>query len=79
MTWIMEILKIWLTRRTASDEILRNKAFNIAKYPKYDGYQHRLASMVCNIFNEKASGSNIKNDHISGKELAKELHKPIIR
>ena len=79
MTWIMEILKIWLIRRTASDEILRNKAFNIAKYPKYDGYQHRLASMVCNIFNEKASGSNIKNDHISGKELAKELHKPIIR
>ena len=75
----MEILKIYLTRRTASDEILRDKAFNIAKHPKYDGYQHRLASMVCNIFNEKASGNNIKDDHISSKELAKELHKPIIR
>ena len=35
--------------------------------------------MVCNIFNEKASGNNIKDDHISSKELAKELHKPIIR
>ena len=28
-----------LKRRTASDKILRNKAFNIAKNPKYDGYQ----------------------------------------
>ena len=25
-----------LTRRTASDKILRDKAFNIAKNPKYD-------------------------------------------
>ena len=27
-----------LTRRTASDKILRDKAFNIAKNPKYDRY-----------------------------------------
>ena len=27
-----------LARRTASDKILRDKAFNIAKNPKYDGY-----------------------------------------
>ena len=27
-----------LTRRTASDKILHDKAFNIAKNPKYDGY-----------------------------------------
>ena len=31
-----------LTRGTASDKILRDKAFNIAKSPKYDGYQHEL-------------------------------------
>ena len=35
-----------LTRRTASDKVLHDKAFNIAKNPKYDEYQHRLASMV---------------------------------
>ena len=35
-----------LKRRTASDKILRDKAFNIAKNPKYDGYQRGLASMV---------------------------------
>ena len=28
-----------LTRRTASDKILCDKAFNIVKNPKYDGYQ----------------------------------------
>ena len=27
-----------LTRRTASDKILRDKTFNIAKNSKYDGY-----------------------------------------
>ena len=28
-----------LARRTASDKFLRDRAFNIAKNPKYDGYQ----------------------------------------
>ena len=37
-----------LERRTASDK--RNKAFNIAKNPKYDRYQRGLASMVYNFF-----------------------------
>ena len=35
-----------LTRTTASDKILRDEAFNIAKNPKYDGSQRGLASMV---------------------------------
>ena len=35
-----------LTRRTASDKILHDKAFNIAKNPKYDGYQRGLTSMI---------------------------------
>ena len=35
-----------LTRRTTSDKILHKKAFNIAKNPKYDGYQRGLASTV---------------------------------
>ena len=34
MIWLMEIVKI--ARRTASGKILRDKAFNIAKNPKYD-------------------------------------------
>ena len=37
-----------LPRRTASasDKILRDKEFDIAKNPKYKGYQRCLASMV---------------------------------
>ena len=67
-----------LTRRTVSDKILRDKAFNIAKNPKYDIYQRGLASMVYRFFDKKTSGGAIKNEIISDKELAEELHEPII-
>ena len=42
-----------LTRRTASDKILRSKAFNIAKNPAYDGCHRGLASMVYKSFDKK--------------------------
>ena len=32
-----------LPRRTAVDKVLRDKVFNIAKNPRYDGYQRDLA------------------------------------
>ena len=35
-----------LKRRKAFDKVLRDKAFNIARNPKYDIYQRELASMV---------------------------------
>ena len=42
-----------LARRTTSHEILCDKAFNIAKNPKYDGYQCGLALMVYKFFDKK--------------------------
>ena len=39
-----------LAKRTAADKVLKNKAFNIAKDPQYDGYQRGLASMVYKFF-----------------------------
>ena len=39
-----------LAKGTAADKVLRDKAVNIAKDPKYDGYQRGLASMVYKIF-----------------------------
>ena len=42
-----------LARRKTFDKFLRNKAFNIAKNPKYDGYQRGLASMVYKFFDKK--------------------------
>ena len=38
-----------LAKRTASDKVLIDKVINIAKNPKYDGYQRDLASMVYNF------------------------------
>ena len=75
-----------LTRRTVFDKILRDKVFNVATNSKYDGYQHGLVSMVYKFFDKKTSASSIKNENISNKhpldlatrELAEELHKPII-
>ena len=68
-----------LKRRTASDNILRDKAFNIAKNPKYDGYQRGIASMVYNFFDKKSADGGVNIPLQFNKQLAKELHKPIIR
>ena len=45
-----------LTRTTSSDKIVRNKAFNVDKSPKYDRYQRGLASVVDKFF-DKTSAS----------------------
>ena len=51
-----------LPRRTASDKVLSDKAFNIAKNPKYDGNQRGLASMFYKFFDKKSKGSGIKKE-----------------
>ena len=67
-----------LARRTAL-RVLRDKAFNIAKNPKYDGYQRGHASMVYKFFDKKLKGSGFNTEVKRNEQLAKELHKPIIR
>ena len=66
-----------LSRRTFADKVLRDKAFIIPKDLEHDGYQHGIASITYNFFDKKTSDSSIENT--SNKELAKELHKPIVR
>ena len=69
-----------LARKTASDKVLRDKAFNVAKNPEYDRYQRGLTSMVYKFFKKKSASSGIVNDNNTQNiQLAKELHKPIIR
>ena len=68
-----------LARRTTSDKILYDKAFNTAKNPKYDEYQRGLASMVYKFFDKKASGTGIRNENMSDRRNKEELYKPIIR
>ena len=60
MKWLKEILKD-LTRKTASDKILPDKAFKIVKNPKSDGHQCGLASMVYNFFYKKISAMYASN------------------
>ena len=65
-----------LINRTEADKVLRDKAYDIASNPEYDGYQRGLASMVYKFFDKKSTGSEITRD--SSSILADELHKPII-
>ena len=67
-----------LTKRTIADKNKKKRAFDIAKDPKYDGYQRGLASMVYKYFDSKVSGSGAKLIP-EKKQLANELHKPIIK
>ena len=68
-----------LKRRTFSDKVLRDKAFNIAKNPQYDGYQRGLAAMVYKFFDKRSKGSGVNIPLEFNEQLAKELNKPIIK
>ena len=67
-----------LAKRTESDKVLRDKAFEIASDPKYDGYQRGLASMVYKFFDKKSSsGSGVATE--PNYQLTNALHRQIIR
>ena len=53
-----------LKRRTFSVKVLRDKAFNIAKNPIYDGYQKGLASIVYKFFDKKFTVSGVANNKV---------------
>ena len=68
-----------LAERIQSDKVIRDKAFEIASNPKYDGYQGGLAWMVYKFLDKKSAGSGIKNEIKQNQQFTNELHKPIIR
>ena len=68
-----------LAKRTISDKILKDRAYDIARNCGYDGYQRVLASMVYKFFDkETRSGAGaISKVRISlSEQLAEELNKP---
>ena len=69
-----------LARRTASDKVLRDKAFNIAKNPECDRDQRGL-NMVYKFFDKKSAGSgvNMYTNNERRLDLAEELQKSITR
>ena len=81
---MLHILKVKILQKEPSQiKFLRDKAFNITKDPKYDGYQRGLGSMVYKFFDKKSKGSGastLANKSASqNQQLAKERHQPVIR
>ena len=72
-----------LINRTEADKVLKDKGYDIASNPEYDGYPRGLASMVYKFFDKKSTGSGFKKlkntTKPSSSILADELHKPVIR
>ena len=72
-----------LINRTEADKVLKDKAYDIASNPEYDGYQRGLASMVYKFFDKKSTESGFKKLKNTTKPssliLADKLHKPVIR
>ena len=63
-----------LAKKTLSDKVLKDRAHEIARNWKYDGYQRASASMFYKFFDKK-TGSGVSVN----KQLAEELHKPVIK
>ena len=63
-----------LEKRTQSDKVLQDKAFEIANNPKYDRYQRGLALMVYKFFDKKSKGTGIENEIKQNQQLANKLH-----
>ena len=51
-----------LANRTISDKILKDRAYEIARNHKYDGYQRALASMIYKVFNKETGGEISVNE-----------------
>ena len=67
-----------LNKRAQAYNVLRDKAFEIARNPKYDDYKRRLASMVYKFFDKISTETGIKNKIKQNQELANELHQKIL-
>ena len=59
-----------LLTRTAAEELLHNKVFNIGRNSKYDGYQCGLAPLAYKFYNKKSFGSSVKSEILSNQQLA---------
>ena len=53
-----------LKRITIADKALRDKAFNIAKNSKYDGYQRTFSALFYQFFDKKNLVGTVKSEVI---------------
>ena len=60
---------------------MKDRAYEVARNRRYDGYQRALASMVYNFFDKKIGSRTIVTSKAGvsvNEQLAEELHKPVI-
>ena len=53
-----------LKRITIADKALRDKSFNFAKNPKYDGHQHAFVALFYKFFDKNALVGTVKREVI---------------
>ena len=63
-----------VAKTTISDKVLKERAYEIARNPKYNEHQRVLPSMFYRSFNKKTGSGVSVNEGI-----AEELHKPVIK
>ena len=63
-----------LAKKTISEKILKDRAYEIARNRNYNGYQRTLASMAYKLFDKKTGSGLSVNE-----QLTEELHKPVIK
>ena len=68
-----------LSRRTASDKVLVDKAFNLAKSPKFDGCQCGIASAVHKFLDKKSASDKGTGINFENQQLADKLHQPFTK
>ena len=71
-----------LSKRTASDKVLRDKSFAIICNPKYSGHQLGIASIVLKFFDKKSKETSTDTETeivFEAKYLANELDTLITR
>ena len=60
-----------LINRTRAEKVLRDKTYDIASNPEYDGYQRGLASMVYKFFDKKS----MRDGFVRDKPVIKKFNK----
>ena len=76
MIWLMVNQKIQ-QKELNQTKFIRDKAFEIASNPKYDGYQRGLASMIYKFFDNKSNGKGVATE--PNYHFTNELHWQVIK
>ena len=76
MIWLMVNQKIQ-QKELNQTKFIRDRAFEIASNPKYDGYQRGLPSMIYKFFDNKSNGKGVTTE--PNYHFTNELHWQVVK